>query len=113
MVDTCVITREAGHVTDPDTGQTTVQTATVYTGKCRVRQAASIARPDVVGEAHLLQQPLQLHLPVSSSVGVLSGDQAQITASVDADLIGRRFWVRQLAHQTDSTARRLGLEEVT
>lgn len=114
MVDACVVTRVTGTTTDPDTGEVTATVATVYTGKCRMQQQASIARPDDVGEAYVLQQPFVLQLPMVGSEGVQAGDRVQITASVDADLTGaRRWWVRGLAHKTHATARRLGLEEVT
>jgi uncharacterized protein DUF6093 len=114
MVDTCTITRAATTFTNPDTGQTTTSTTTVYTGACRVQQRVpGGARTTDVGEAHQLMLRMEVQLPMSVT-GVKVGDTVTVTASVhDADLAGRRFRVRELAHKTEATARRLGVEEIT
>ncbi len=106
MVDACTITRVTGHTTDPDTGVQTPTTATVYTGACRVQQRTpGGARPADAG--------MELQLP-NSATGIAVGDTAVITASVnDGDLLGREFRVRELAHKSEATARRIGVEEVT
>jgi hypothetical protein len=114
MVDTCLITRVTGSTTDPDTGEVTPTTATVYSGRCRMQQLAAVARPNDVGESYVFQQPFVLQLPMVGSGGIQAGDQVEVTASVlDPDLPGRKFWVRELADGTHKTARRIGLEEVT
>lgn len=114
MVDTCRITRVTSVVTDPDTGMQIPTTATVYEGVCRVQQRTSGgARPADAGEAYLLMLAMELQLP-NSATGIVVGDVATITASVnDPDLVGRQFRVRELAHKSEATARRLGVEEVT
>lgn len=115
MVDACTITRVTGETTDLQTGQVTKTTSTIYAGPCRVQQltAGGVARPATVGEAQRFQQPLTVQVPMSVT-GVQSGDVVTVTASVlDADLVGRSFWVRELAHKSHLTARRLGIEEVT
>lgn len=114
MVDTCRITRVTGTVTDPDTGVVTPGYTTIYEGVCRVQQrSASDARPADAGEAYLVLLRLELQLP-NSATGIAVGDTATITASVnDADLVDREFRVRELAHKSEATARRLGVEEVT
>jgi hypothetical protein len=114
MVDTCTVTRESAAFTNPDTGQQTISTATVYTGRCKVQHRTSGgARDEDVAEANLLMLRLSVHLPVSAT-GVRTGDIITVTASVgDAELVGRRFIVRELAHKSMATARRFGVEEVT
>jgi hypothetical protein len=116
MVDSCTITRTTVTGTDPDTGQQTTSTATIYTGKCRIQQigqGGGTARPATVGEALVFQQPFVVQLPVATSAGVDNGDLVTVTAATnDPDLSGRRFWVKELAHKTHATARRLGIEEV-
>lgn len=113
MADECVVRRRTGVVTDPETGQTTPTYATVYAGRCRVQQRGPSARSAEAGEAHVLMQRLEVHVPVSVS-GVAVGDEVTITASAhDPDLVGRTFLVRELAHKSMASARRLGVEERT
>lgn len=115
MRDACTITRVSVDPasTDPDTGVQSPTTQAIYTGPCRVQLHPAVARIDNVGEASVWQLPVQLQLPMATSAGVAVEDTVTVTASVDADLVGRVFWVRALFHATDKTARRLGLEEVT
>ena len=112
MVDSCTIRRVTGTVTDPDTGQIAPTYATVYTGKCRVQQRGPSARSVEAGEAHLLMQRLEVHVPVSAE-GIRAGDEVTVTVSGDPDLVGRVFVVRELAVKSLATARRLGVEERT
>lgn len=113
MRDACTITRVTSQSTNPDNAVVTDTSETVYEGICRMQQPPAIARPDTVGAALVYQQPFQLQLPMVGSEGVEVGDRATVTVSIDADLVGRSFWVKALFHKTDATARRLGLEEVT
>lgn len=113
MVDQCVVRRVTGTVTDPDTGRVTPTYTSVYEGRCRVQQQHVQARAVEPGEAHLLMLRLEVHLPMSVT-GIAAGDEVAITASAhDPDLAGRTFVVRELAHKTHATARRLGVEERT
>lgn len=113
MVDTCTISRTAGETTDPDTGQITPTTTTVYSGPCKVQQMAAIARPEVIAEAAVFVSRYDLHLPMSV-IGVASDDLVTITASVhDPDLVGRTWHIRELAHKTWASARRMSMIEVT
>lgn len=113
MVDECTIRRATGTVTDPDTGRVTPTYEQIYTGKCRVQQQQVQARAVEPGEAHLLMLRLEVHLPMSVT-GVAAGDEVVITSSAhDPDLVDRVFLVRELAHKSHATARRLGVEEKT
>lgn len=114
MVDGCTITRVTSVVTDPDTGVQTPTTATIYSGVCRVQQRTpGGVRPLDAGEAYLLMLRMEVQLP-NSATGIAVGDTVTITASVnDADLVDREFRVRELAHKSEATARRIGVEEVT
>lgn len=114
FVDSCTITRVTGHTTDPDTGVQTPTEATIYTGPCRVQQqAAANARPADVGEDYQLLLRLEVQLPATVT-GVEVADTVTITAAAhDADLVDRVFRVRELAHKTHLSARRIGVEEVT
>lgn len=114
MVDACVITRLSGEYTDEATGVITPTYATVYTGKCRLQQTEAQASATDSGEARRLMVPRQLQLPVATSTGVLADDLVEITACVnDSDLVGKVFRVREEMAKTESTSRRLGIQEVT
>jgi hypothetical protein len=113
MVDTCTITRETGRTTDVDSGLTTKTTSTLYAGKCRIQQPGRMARPEQVGEAQVYQLLIEVQLPMAVT-GLAVGDVVAVTASaLDPDLVGRHFWIKDLAHKTHMTARRVGCEEVT
>ena len=72
-----------------------------------------MARPQNVGEALVYQLLIDVQVPMSVT-GLAVGDVVTVTASaLDPDLVGRHFWVKDLAHKTHMTARRLGCEEVT
>lgn len=112
MVDTCTICR----ITDESTGSGGVVTpnfTTLYTGKCRVQQVRAKANEVDAGEAYLLMLQLEVQLPMSVT-GLQAEDQVTVTASVhDADLVGRVFFIRDLAHKTHATARRVQVQEKT
>lgn len=112
MVDACVIRR----VTDESTGTGGVVTptySTLYTGRCRVQQVRAKANEVDAGEAYLLMLQLEVQLPVSVT-GVQAEDQITITASAhDPDLVNRVFFVRDLAHKTHPTSRRVQVQEKT
>lgn len=113
MVDTVTVKRKTSESTNPDTGDNTPTYTTIYTGPCKVQQRNAIARPANVGEAEVFISRLELHLPVAVT-GVASDDLVTITASAhDADLVGRQFRVRELAHKSFESARRYSIIEVT
>ncbi|WP_422744345.1 DUF6093 family protein [Micromonospora sp. WMMD754] len=112
MVDQCVVRRPSGEGSDDD-GNVVVTYEPVYAGKCRVQQPNAQAAQSDAGEDYQLLLRLEVHLPMSV-VGVEVGDEVEVTASVhDPDLVGRVFLVRDLAHKTHATARRLGVTERT
>lgn len=113
MVDECTIGRVTGQSTDPDTGVITDTTAEQYAGRCRVQQRTASAGERDVGEATVLLLRLEVHVPMTVT-GLRVDDVVTITASAhDPDLPGRRFRIRELAHKSHATARRLGCEELT
>lgn len=113
MVDACTIQRLASSSTNPDTGVVTPTYSTVYTGKCRVQQTIPVAKPHDIGQAAVWLERLLLQVPASVT-GLASDDLVTVTASsLDGDLVGRTFRVRELGHKTHVTARRAQIEEVT
>lgn len=113
MIDACLIEREASSTVD-SVGASVRTYSTVYTGKCRFRQMAGIARPQNPGEAHELIVRRELQLPVSASGTVRAADIVTVTSAVnDPDLVGRTFVIWVEAAASEQTARRLGIDEAT
>lgn len=113
MVDACTITRVTGRSTNTTSGVVTPTVATLYTGQCRVQQQQAQATVEDVGEDQALLLRLEVQLPASVT-GLLVGDRITITASAnDADLPGRVFLVRDLAHASHKTSRRVQCVEET
>lgn len=112
MRDTCTIRRVIGETTGP--GGVVVPTySVIYTGKCRVQQPNAQATPQSPGEAYVLMLRLEVHLPMSVT-GLQAEDQVTVDSSVhDPDLPGRVFLIRDLAHKSHATARRVGVQERT
>lgn len=113
MADSCTIVRLANGEVDENTGRIARSEQTVYSGACRVQNQRALSRTEEVGEDRALLLPMEIQLP-STVTGLAVGDRITITASVnDADLVGRVFAIRDLAHKSEATARRVRAEEVT
>lgn len=113
MVDACTIRRKTGETTTAGGVVTPTYGAALYTGKCRVQQAAAQAQQQDPGEAFVLMLRLEVQLPMSVT-GLQTEDEVTITASAhDPDLVGRVFLIRDLAHATHKTSRRVQVLERT
>jgi hypothetical protein len=112
MVDTCTIRRLTGEVTDVD-GVITPTYATLYTGFCRVQQQQPYAERHDAGQAYLLILRLEIQLPMSVTGLAPDDELTMITSEMDPDLPGRVFAVRDLAHKTNASSRRIQCSEVT
>lgn len=113
MRDTCTIRRVTSETTDDHSGEIVKTYAVIYTGRCRVQQHQAAANQRDVGEDDVLMNAAELQLPMSV-VGLEPRDEATIdTSADDQDLPGRVFLVRDLAHKTDATSRRVQCEERT
>jgi hypothetical protein len=115
MQDTCTITRRATSSTDPETGVITPTQATVYSGPCKVQQAAPATNPTDVGEAAVYVGQLVLHLPVTDATAAVQPDDVVeiVTCVLDASLVGKTFKLRGPAHKSFATARRFPMVEVS
>lgn len=118
MFDQCVIRRRTGSTTDPNTGVVTPDYLSPhpYTGKCRIKMTTSLGvnpgRDRDSGEQAVTVSQMLLQLPFAAA-GIITGDEAEITASRDADLVGRKLRIDGPFGQTDATMRRYLVEEVT
>lgn len=112
MVDTCTIKRVTGETLDANDAVVPTYT-TLYTGVCRIQQQQPYAERKDVGEAYLLALRLEVQLPMTV-IGLEPDDVLTIVTSLmDADLPGREFVVRDLAHKTDASSRRVQCQEIT
>lgn len=114
MVDACTIMRAGTSTTDDLTGEVTDTPSTVYSGRCKVQQAAAMGQRVDAGEGSALLMRREVHLPIVGSEAVRRGDRITITVAVnDSAAEGRPFIVRDEFTKSYATARRLGVEEVT
>lgn len=113
MTDACTVRRRSGETTDDDGVITPTYGPDLYAGKCKIQQTNAQAAQADVGEDYQLLLRLEVHLPMSL-VGLEVGDEVTVTESAyDPDLPGRVFLIRDLAHKTHATARRVGVTERT
>jgi len=111
MVDACSVRRVTGTSLNETTGAYTDTTVVVYSGKCRVqvRNAATAALP-LSGDREVVSFMLEVQTPMSAASFAV-GDMVTITASVDSQLVGRIFRVREVFHKTHATQRRTLVQE--
>jgi hypothetical protein len=112
--DTCTARRKDGlPVYDDETGNTVQPYEDLYAGPCRMRQPRASAGAATAGEADVLLQSPEIHLPMSADL-LKPGDEITITASAsDAASVGRIFRVRAVPAHANATARRYGVIERT
>jgi hypothetical protein len=124
MSDTCRITRpgDGDPVFDPNTGTyTDPPPVTVYEGKCRFNVPGQIAGSQTAsgGDATWTVQDSVLSLPIDGP-GYTAGEEVGpdqtvecLTAAYDATLPGHKFGVVAAHRESQATARRLRVREVT
>jgi hypothetical protein len=113
MVDTCTIQHPTGETTDPATDVVSPTYSTLYAaGVCRIQQKQPYAERNDAGQNYQLLLRIEIQLPVRV-VGVAPDDVVTVNTSRDLDLVGRKFAVRDLAHKTDASSRRIQCMEIT
>lgn len=115
MKDECTVQRRSGSTVDSETGVITPTQAAVYSGPCKIQQAAPVGNPSEVGEAAVFVGQLTLHLPVTDATAAVQPDDlVTITACLlDASLVGKTFKLRGPAHKSYATARRFPMVETS
>lgn len=113
MLDTGTVTRPGTPTTDPDTGVVTPTSTTIYTGKCRIRQAVVMDRPLESGQAQRYVQHSILSLPIAAPALLTDDIFTMTTSALTANLVGRTWHVRGLSGDTNATAARYEVVEVT
>lgn len=113
MTDACTSRRQTGTTYDDTTGNTTPAWTSLYSGPCRLSQPNASASRTTAGEADVLLQTPQLHLPMSADLH-RPGDEITLTASdSDPASVGRVFIVRAVPAHSHATARRYEVTERT
>lgn len=112
MIDTCLVERSLGEVTDPVTGVVSEGWLTVYEGVCKVQGRQAQASSPVAGGHAFTVEQLMIHLPVSAQ-SRLDDRVTIVTATMDPDLVGSTFRLTELARGTYRTADRWNVEAVT
>lgn len=111
--DTCTVRRQTGTAYDDTTGVTTPTWTALYDGPCRFKQPSASASTTTAGEADVLLQTPEVHLPMSADL-LRPQDEITITGSVnDPKSVGRVFIVRAVPAHANATARRYGVTERT
>lgn len=106
MTDTCTTRRQTGTTYDDTTGATTPTWTAGYAGPCRVRQPSAGGSRATVGEADVILQRPEVHLPMTAAL-LSPGDEVTLTGSVSDPLsIGRVFRVHAVPVHSQATARR-------
>ena len=106
MADACTVTRVTSQTLNESTGVLSDTATTVYTGKCRVRTAASDAQTSA-GDRATMTRDFVVHLPASVTA-VQVDDVVTVTASaLDPGLVNLVLTVAGEARGTHVTARRL------
>lgn len=115
MTDTCTARREVpgSVVYDDNTGATTPAWTALYAGPCRLKQPNAQASNSRVGEATVLLQKPELHLPTSAPL-LQPGDEVTLSGSTfDPQSVGRVFRIQDVPAHSQATARRYGVVERT
>lgn len=109
MVDAVSIGRPTGAV-DPITGQPATPSV-VYTGKAKVQTYEAFEKQPEVGGGTATVQRYAVHLPIADYVPRV-GDVVTVTAAtLDANLVGRRYVVQGLLHKSFATSYRLLVDD--
>lgn len=116
MVDAVRLLRPGDPVYDPATGATGASDPRVlWAGRARVKPALAVSEDARIGERIVIQRRYEVALPWSAATTgaeqVLPGDQVEVTASLDARLVGRVLWVTSVGESSTATAWRLSAED--
>jgi hypothetical protein len=113
MVDRCTIRPVTATATNPTTGVvSSTLGAAVYTGKCKIQSMKPFRTSPAAGERVWTIGPDDIHLPVTGTAAVGTGQIVEITSSPDPANVGRKFRVHSGDRKTFQTAIRLFVEEV-
>lgn len=108
MVDAVAVVRPTGAV-DPLTGEPI--TSAVYSGPAKVQTYEAFERQAEVGGGTVTVQRYTIHLPVGSYEPRVNDLVTVTAATLDANLVGRRYVVSGLLHKSFATSYRLLVDD--
>ena len=112
MIDSCVVERRSGEVTDPVTGVVSDAWVTLYEGKCKVQGRSAVASERIAAGLLKVGEQLQVHFPVGQ--GFQLDDRVTIvSATLNADLAGNQYRFTENARGSIRTADRWNVEYLT
>jgi Family of unknown function (DUF6093) len=112
LPDTCRVTRQGGEPTlNTTTGDlTSPPYDTIYTGACRLRPRGSQELNVLIGDLHETLGSYVVTLP-HDAPDVEVDDYLTVTASSDADMVGRSFAVIHVGWSAWQIDRRIGVQD--
>lgn len=99
MADTGTVRRPGAQVFNASTGSSSATMTQVYAGRCWIRQASAVEREVLFGETQVTTTRFMACFP-HSVTGVRVGDVVTVSASDDADVVGRSFRVLAIPAST-------------
>lgn len=113
MVDTCRVEYVSGSTFDEDEGRDVPTYTARFESVCKVQARALVSPADAeAGGRESTTVRLSVHLPVSAGAVEVDDVVEILTATYDAQLVGRRFRVTAPAGKSFATARRVEVDEV-
>jgi hypothetical protein len=112
MLDACTVSRPAGTVTDPVTGNVTPSSTLIYEGKCKVQGTESQASNPVAGGHAFTVEDLEWQAPIGAGPFEINDVIIHTAAPLDPHLVGTTYRVTSLARKTAKTAQRFRVEVI-
>ena len=110
MADTATVSRPGASVFDPETGNMTSTSSTVWRGRCRLRQPTNVEREVMFGDRQVSIFRFVIDVP-HEVAAVRSGDVVTLRTS-DPLAAVREFRVISVSSETFTLHRSLGCEVV-
>lgn len=108
MVDSVSVSRPTGAV-DPITGKPV--TTVVYVGRAKVQTYEAFEKQPDLGGGTVTIQRYTIHVPVGGYVPRVHDVVTVTAATLDAQLVGRRYVVSGLLHKSYATSYRLLVDD--
>lgn len=108
MVDSVSVSRPTGAV-DPITGKPV--TTVVYAGRAKVQTYEAFEKQPDLGGGTVTIQRYTIHVPIGGYVPRVHDVVTVTAATLDAQLVGRRYVVSGLLHKSYATSYRLLVDD--
>lgn len=113
MLDACRAERPGPPIFNPATGVDEPSLTLLYEGRCKVQTYEGHETTREAGGALVTEQRYSVHVPMAAFAPKVGDVITIISSPEDPFLAGRTYRVVAPLHKTLTTARRLGVEDVT